>query len=45
METVDDLVLLLGLNETIDNLAMANSLCWYGHMLRRALDFDMLQAG
>ena len=39
--------LMLGLNETIDQLAMANSVCWHGHVLRRedghvlrgALDF------
>ena len=40
--------LILGLNETMDQLAMASSFPWYGHMLmrddglvlRRALDFD-----
>ena len=39
----------LMLNETIDQLAMANSVCWYGHVLRRedghvlrrALDFEV----
>ena len=44
-----DLMLMLGLNETIDQLAMANSVCWYihvlrrenGHILRRALDFEV----
>ena len=30
---------MLGLNETIDLLAMANSVHWYGHVLRRAIDF------
>ena len=38
---------MLGLNETMDQLDMANSVCWYGdvlrreddHVLRRALDF------
>ena len=38
---------MLGLSETTDQLAMANSVCWYGHVLRRedghvlrrALDF------
>ena len=42
-----DLMLMLGLNETIDQLAMVGSVCWYGqilrredgHVLRRALDF------
>ena len=44
-----DLMLLLGLRETIDQLAMANSTRWYGHalrredghVLRRALDFEV----
>ena len=30
---------MLGLIETIDLLAMADSVLWYGHVLRRALDF------
>ena len=30
-----DLMLMLGLNETIDQLAMANSVRWNGHVLRR----------
>ena len=25
----------LSLNETMDQLAMENSVCWYGHMVRR----------
>ena len=41
------LMSMLGLSETIDQLAMANSVRWYGHVLRRedghvlrrALDF------
>ena len=32
--------LMLGLNEMIDQLAMTNSVHWYGHVLRRALDFE-----
>ena len=40
---------LLGLNETMDQLAMTNSVRWYGHVLRRvdghvlrrALDFEV----
>ena len=44
-----DLMLLLGLNEMIDELSMANSVCWYGHVLRRTdglvlrrpFDFDV----
>ena len=43
-----DLMFMLGLNEAIDQLAMANSVCWYGyvlrredgHVLRRALVFE-----
>ena len=31
-----DLIFLLGLNETIDQLAMENSVHWYGHVLRKA---------
>ena len=41
-------MLMLGLNGTMDQLAMANSACWYGyvlwiedyHVLRRALDSE-----
>ena len=44
-----DLMLMLGLNENIDQLDMANSVRWYGHVLRRedghvlrrALDFEV----
>ena len=44
-----DLMLMLGLSETIDRLAMANSVHWYGyvfmredgHVLRRSLHFDV----
>ena len=28
-----DLMLMLHLNELIDELAIANSVCWYGHVL------------
>ena len=43
-----DLVLMLGLSKTIDQLAMANNVHWYGHVLRkkdghvlrRTLDFE-----
>ena len=42
-------MLVLSLNETIDQLAMANSVSWYGHVLRRedghvlrkALDYEV----
>ena len=30
---------MLGLDEIIDQLE--NSVCWYGHVLRRALDFEV----
>ena len=33
--------LILGLNEPIDYLAMANSVHWYSHVLRRALNFEV----
>ena len=36
-----DLMFMLGLNEIIDQLAMADSVCWYGHLLRRALDLEV----
>ena len=44
-----DLMFMLGLSEMIDQLAMANSVRWYGHVLRRedglvlrrALDFEV----
>ena len=43
-----DLFFMLGLKETIDQLAMMNSVCWYGHVLRReeghfirTLDFEV----
>ena len=38
-----DLMLMLGLNETIDLLAMANSVSWHEHMLRE--DGDVLRWG
>ena len=49
IERVKDLILMLGLNETIDRLAVANSVFWHGdvlrredgHVLRRALDFEV----
>ena len=37
-----DLLLMLGLNETIDQLAIANSVQWHGHVLRRE-DCHMLR--
>ena len=30
-----NLMFMLDLNETMHQLAMANSVCWYGHVLRR----------
>ena len=32
-----DLMHILGLSETIDQLTMANSVHWYGHVLRRGM--------
>ena len=45
----NDLLMMRGLNETMDRLAMVNSINWYGvvlrredvHVLRRALVFDV----
>ena len=34
-------MLIFSLNETIDQLDIANSVHWYGHVLRRALDFEV----
>ena len=34
-ERFKDFMLMLGLNETIDQFAMAISVHWYGHVLRR----------
>ena len=31
-----DVMFMLGLSETMNQLAMASSVCWYGHVLRRA---------
>ena len=49
IERSTGLIFLLGLNETMDQLAMANSVHWYGHVLRRedghflrrAVDFEV----
>ena len=30
-----NLMLMLGLNEIIDQMVMANSVCWHGNVLRR----------
>ena len=30
-----DITFMLGLNESMDQLAMANSVNWYGHVLKR----------
>ena len=30
-----DLMFMLDFNETVDQLAMASSVCWHGHVLRR----------
>ena len=45
-----DFILMLSLNEALDQLAMTNSVCLYGHVLRRedghvlrrALDFEVV---
>ena len=30
-----DLMLMLGLNDTIDQSTIVNSVCWYGHVLSK----------
>ena len=34
-KTDTDLIFMLGLNETMDQLTMTNSVHWYCHMIRR----------
>ena len=34
-KNITDFILMLGLNVTIDQLAMASSVCWHGRVLRR----------
>ena len=44
-----DLMMMFGLNETLDQFTIVSSVCWYGHVLwredghflRRALDFKV----
>ena len=33
--------LMLGLSETMDQLAMPHSAVWYGHVLRMVLEFEV----
>ena len=35
-----DLLFMLGLNKIINQFGMANSVRWYGHVLRRASNYD-----
>ena len=35
MKTIKNLMQILDLNETTDQLARANSVCWHGHVLRK----------
>ena len=52
-KSTKDLMQMLGLNETIDQLVKVNSVRWYGHVLRkdknnfliRALDFKVRPSG
>ena len=49
LKKANNLMLMLGLKETIDQLAIANSVRWYGqvlrredgHVLKRALDIEV----
>ena len=36
-----ELMFMLGLNETMDQLSIVNSVRWYGHILSRGLDFEV----
>ena len=36
-----ELTILLGLKDTLDGLARASGVQWYGHVLRRALNFEV----
>ena len=38
-----ELMSLLGLKDTLDGLTMARGLGWYGHVLRRALEFEVAE--
>ena len=41
-KTTEEQVDMLGLKETIDQVATANGVRWYGHLLRKiALDFEV----
>ena len=41
VKTAVDLMLMLGLNEGVDQLSMADSVRWYGHVLRMTLDLEV----
>ena len=41
-KSAKDLMLVLGMNATMDQLAMANGVFWYGHVLKRQ-DGDVLE--
>ena len=41
-KNTDELMDMLGLHETMDKMAKANGVRWYGHILRRE-DGDVLQ--
>ena len=36
-----DMMFMMGLNEIIEQMAMANIVRWYGHVLRRALNLEV----
>ena len=41
LERVMDTMLVFGFNDAIDQVVLVNSVCWYGYVLRRTLDFDV----
>ena len=43
-EAAEDLTMMLCLNDTIDQLTVANSVRWYGHVLRREIGHVLRRA-
>ena len=43
-KNTEELMSVLGLNETVDKMAKANGVRWYGHVLRREVDDALRKA-
>ena len=43
-KSTKDLMQMLGLNETVDQLARADCVCWYGHVFRKDKSIFMSKA-